>query len=391
MEHSRVLPFYADRLAELAAQGLLRRRQSIRPLPDGWCERDGRKLRDFASNDYLNLAGDSRLRSAAEAALRDTMGGRASALICGRTPWHEQLEQRLAAFEQQPAAILFPTGMAANMGTIAALAGPDDVVFCDRLNHASLVDGCRLSGARFRVYRHDDLAHLERELAKPQASGRRWIISDAVFSMDGDVAPLPELCTLAERYGAELIVDEAHGTGVFGHTGRGVCEWLGVEERVAVRIGTLSKALGCLGGFVTGPTELIDLLWNTARTQMFSTALPPCVCAAATAAIEIVSCQPELTTTLHSRAAEFRRQLRERNIPLADTVCGPIIPVVLGDSESTVQVAAELDRRGYLVGAIRPPTVPHGTARLRITVTLAHDDASLIELADELSDVVRGG
>lgn len=389
MEHSPLLPFYAERLAEFAARGLSRRRQAIRPLPDGWCERDGRRLLDFASNDYLNLAGDPRLKKAAEAALQDTVGARASALISGRTPWHEQLEQRLAAFEQQPAAILFPTGMAANMGTIAALVRPEDVVYCDRLNHASLVDGCRLSGAKLRVYRHDNLATLERELAKPLSSGRRWIVTDAVFSMDGDVAPLRELCTLARQHEAELIVDEAHGSGVFGSHGRGVGEWLGVEDQIAVRIGTLSKAFGCLGGFVTGPVELIDLLWNTARTQMFSTALPPCVCAAAAAAVEIVAQHPEMVTQLQTRAATFHQRLRDRGIPLSDRVCGPIVPVLLGDAGRLMQISAELDRRGFLIGAIRPPTVPYGTARLRITVTLAHDNAALEELADALADVVR--
>lgn len=379
----------AAKLEHLGANQLRRQRRCYIPLAGGWCERDGRRLRDFASNDYLNLAADERVRAAAASALEQGVGSRASALICGRTPWHEQLEHRLARFEHQPAAILFPTGMAANMGTIAAIVSPDDVVYCDRFNHASLVDGCRLSGAKLRVYRHDDLGHLEKDLSKSAAASRRWIVTDTVFSMDGDIAPLPELCDLAERYQAELIVDEAHGTGVFGPTGRGVCEAQGVEDRVAVRIGTLSKALGGLGGFVTGPQELIDYLWNTARTQIFSTALPGSLCAAATAAIDLVEQHPEMIARLRTLAAGFRRDLSARGITVSERVCGPIVPILIGDAARTMKIAAELDHRGFLVGAIRPPTVPNGTARLRITVTLAHDETALTELADAVATVIH--
>lgn len=368
----------------------LRRRQHVcRPLPNGWCECDGHRLRDFASNDYLNLATNDRLRQAANSATEEYgVGARASVLICGRTPWHARLEQRIAAFEREPAAIVFPTGMAANVGTIAALVSPEDVVFCDRFNHASLVDGCRLSGAKLRVYRHDALEKLASELDKASGAPSRWIVTDSVFSMDGDVAPLPELCDLAERYGAELIVDEAHGTGVFGPTGRGVCELMHMEDRVAVRIGTLSKALGCLGGFVTGPQVLIDYLWNTARTQMFSTALPAAVCAAAVAAIDIVDEQPQRVTELQSRSDRFRQLLAANNITVATSVCGPIIPIIIGDATRTMAIAEHLEERGFLVGAIRPPTVPQGTARLRVTITLAHDDTSLTELATTLAQAI---
>lgn len=369
----------------------LRRKQHVsRVLPNGWCEHDGRRLRDFASNDYLNLAGDDRLCLAAETALKECgIGARASALICGRTPWQDRLEQRLAAFERQPAALVFPTGMAANIGTIAALVDPADIVFCDRFNHASLVDGCRLSGAKLRVYRHDALDKLEHELVKASDAPRRWIVTDSVFSMDGDLAPLPALCELAERYGAEVIVDEAHGTGVFGPTGRGVCEMMHVEDRVAVRIGTLSKALGCLGGFVTGPQVLIDYLWNTARTQMFSTALPPAICAAAAAAIDIIDQQPQLMLELQARLARFRAQLATHNITVPAGACGPIVPILIGDAARTMSIAAQMEERGFLIGAIRPPTVPQGTARLRITITLMHDDDAINELAAALAAVIK--
>uniref|UniRef100_A0A7C2K133 8-amino-7-ketopelargonate synthase n=1 Tax=Schlesneria paludicola TaxID=360056 RepID=A0A7C2K133_9PLAN len=379
--------WFAAELQALSDAGLLRRRRELRVLPDGWCEIDGQRVRNFAGNDYLGLANDPRVVAAAEAALREYgVGARGSALVCGRTEWHARLERTLAEFEGQPAAMLFPTGMAANIGTVAALAGEQDVVFCDRFNHASLVDGCRLSGAKLRVYRHDDLDGLQRHLAQAAGYRRRFLVTDSVFSMDGDLAPLPDLCDLAERYDANLIVDEAHATGVFGEHGRGVCELLGVEHRVAVRIGTLSKALGTLGGFVAGSEELITYLWNTARTQMFSTALPPAICAAAAAAVDILKKEPERLATLRQRADRFRTRLSDRGRPPLVGSVGPIVPLVVGDPCETVQLAERLEQRGYLVGAIRPPTVPQGTSRLRITVTLSFDDAAYEELAAEVAD-----
>lgn len=385
-----MLPWIAEELAALTDAGLLRRRRELRLLPDGWCEIDGRRVRNFAGNDYLGLASDPRVIAAAEAALREYgVGARASALVCGRTEWHARLEQTLAAFEGQSAAVLFPTGMAANIGTVAALAGAEDVIFCDRFNHASLVDGCRLSGAKLRVYRHDDLDGLAKHLSQAAGYRRRFVVTDSVFSMDGDLAPLPDLCDLAERYDANLIVDEAHATGVFGDHGRGVCELMNVEHRVAVRIGTLSKALGTLGGFVAGSEELIAYLWNTARTQMFSTALPPAVCAAAATSVEIVKQEPEKSAKLQACAVKFREALAACGVTALERSVGPIVPIVLGDPARTMQVAERLEQRSYLLGAIRPPTVPNGTSRLRITVTLSHDAAAYGELAAAVAEEVR--
>jgi len=379
-----------DELAQRGRNGLLRRRRTVRPLPDGWCEIDGRRVRNFASNDYLNLAHDPRLIAAAQHVLSEAgVGATASALVCGRTVWHERLERTLAEFEEQPAAVLFPTGMAANLGTVAALAGKDDAVFSDRLNHASLIDGCRLSGAKLSIYHHDALDELAETLERAVQARRRFIVTDAVFSMDGDLAPLPELCELAERSDAMLIVDEAHATGVFGEHGRGACEHCGAEGRVAVRIGTLSKALGALGGFVTGSPELVDYLWNSARTQIFSTALPPAVCAAATESLAILRHEPQLMTELAGRCRAFRQALLARGVPPLAGSIGPIVPVVIGDPERTVHVAARLEARGYLVGAIRPPSVPQGTSRLRITVTLAHLVETLVEFAEVLAEELR--
>ncbi len=386
---SRTLGWITDELRELASEGLLRQRRNVQPLPAGWCDVGGRRVLNFASNDYLDLAGDPRVIAAATQALAESgVGSRASALVCGRGPWHERLERRLAEFEGQPAAILFPTGLAANVGTVAALAGPGDVILCDRLNHASLVDGCRLSRATLRVYRHDDLSVVARELSQAVAAKRRWIVTDTVFSMDGDLAPLPELCELAQRFDAALIVDEAHGTGVFGDQGRGAAELLGVEHLIDVRIGTLSKALGALGGFVTGSPELIDFLWNRARSQIYSTALPPALCAAAITALDIITAEPSRRARLATASKSFRRRLHEAGIDPLPNSLGPIVPIPLSDPHAAVRVAHRLEEHGFLVGAIRPPTVPRGTSRLRIVVTAAHSDDDLTRLAAAVHDAI---
>lgn len=379
----------SEELAALESAGLRRARRVVRPLPGGACEIDGRRQWNFASNDYLGLAGDPRVVAAAQAALSESgVGSRASALVVGRTEWHARLEQALATFEGQEAAILFPTGYAANVGTIAALVDENDVVFCDRLNHASLIDGCRLSGAKLRVFRHSELETLERELHKAVEHRRRLIVTDAVFSMDGDVAPLRELCDLAERFEADVLVDEAHGTGVFGEHGRGVCEQLGVEDRVAARVGTLSKAIGTLGGFVAGSQSLVDWLWNKARPQVFSTALPPAICAAATAAIEIIQSEPERRQTLWHNCEFVRLELASRGIEVVANSTGPIIPIVLGDPEAVVAAQRTLEEHGCLVAAIRPPTVPQGTSRLRISLSAAHDESALKTLVAALQEAV---
>jgi 8-amino-7-oxononanoate synthase len=379
-----------DELDALERQGLRRRRREVTPLADGRCRVAGRELLNFSANDYLNLAHDPRVVAAAREALdRSGAGATASALVSGRSPWHVELEDRLARFERQPAAVLFPSGFAANAGTICALARKDDTIFSDRFNHASLIDGCRLSQARLRIYTHDDLANLDDELRKCPAAGRRLIVTDSVFSMDGDLAPLPDLCDLAERYGAFVVVDEAHATGVFGEGGRGVAELQGVEERVAVRVGTLSKGIGVLGGFVPGPQSLIDWLWNRARPQIYSTALPPSVCAAARAAVDIIEAEPERRRYLLRLAGEFRRMLSEAGLePLAGGV-GPIVPIPLQTPERAMHVARQLDEQGFLVAAIRPPTVPQGTSRLRISLSSGHKVADVEALAAALKRILQ--
>jgi 8-amino-7-oxononanoate synthase len=374
---------------ELAAweqAGLRRARRVTRPLPGGMIEVNGRALLNLAANDYLCLAGDPRLAAAAQAVLPEAgVGSRASALVSGRTTSHELLERRLAAFEHSESALLFPTGYAANVGAITALVGRDDSVFCDRLNHASLIDGCRLSGARLHVIPHLDLATLEEELRKASSRRRRLIVIDSVFSMDGDVADLPELVDLADRYDAMLLIDEAHATGVLGGGGRGLAEHFGVNSDHLVRVGTLSKALGCLGGFVVGPQNVIEWLWNKARPQVFSTALPPAIAAAAVAAIDIVEREPERRRRLSSLSDALRARLAEAGVLVPKArLSTPIIPVVLKEEQRTLEAAAQLEDAGFLVAAIRPPTVPTGSARLRVSLHCQVTDEQLERLAEQL-------
>ena len=382
----------SDAIEPLQTGGLWRSRRCVTPLADGWCEQAGRRLRNLAGNDYLNLAHDPRVISAMQdAASAAGSGVTASALVSGRTPWHQQLEQELAQFHDEASAVLFPTGYAANLGTIAALAGSDDVIFCDRMNHACLVDGCRLSGAKLRIYRHTELDRLAAELVKANEFQRKWIVTDSVFSMEGDLAPLDQLCDLAEAHGASIILDEAHAFGLLGDQGRGVAELFNAESRVAVRIGTLSKALGALGGFVVGSQELTDWLWNRARTQMFSTALPVPLCAAAMAALDIVKGEPDRRQNVIRLAEELRVRLRDSGFEVPAGI-GPIVPVILGSPEWALDAAAHLATAGYLVAAIRPPTVPQGTSRLRITVNAACSEQDLEGIVAALAgwQIVRG-
>lgn len=382
------IDWLADELQKLSNEGLLRHRREVRPLPSGKVLIGDREVWDFASNDYLGLATDPQVIAAAQEALQSHgVGARASQLVCGRTDLHLALEQAIAGFEGTQSAILFPTGMAANVGTVAALAGAEDAVFCDRLNHASLVDGCRLSGAKLRVYRHDELSGLRRALAR-EAARRKFIVTDTVFSMDGDLAPLPELCEIGREHDAVLIVDEAHGTGVFGSQGRGVADLQHVEELIDVRIGTLSKAIGGLGGFVAGSLVLTDFLWNKARSQIYSTALPPAICAASVAAIGIIQTEPSRRERLHTLAASFRSQLDVHQVTWLQASVGPIVPIILNEPEAAVVIAETLLQDGYLVGAIRPPTVPRGTSRLRVTIHSQTPAAAIDALAERLGQLL---
>ncbi len=378
-------------LAALDEQGLRRHLATRTGQQAARVVIDGRELVNFGSNDYLALAADPRLAGAVAQATRSQgWGSGASPLISGYAQQHRQLEQRLAQFEGTEAALVFSSGFAANVGTVAALVGPGDVVFADRKNHASLLDGCRLSRADVKVYPHGDCRRLAELLAKAGDYGRRLIATDGLFSMDGDLAPLDELAEVARRHDAMLLVDEAHATGVFGRNGRGVAEHFGVEDRVDVRIGTLSKALGSVGGFVAGSRPLIEWLVNRARPYVFSTAGPSAAAAAAVAALEIVSHQPGRRETLLARAGSLRKQLKaqEKGFNLGNS-SSQIIPLIVGDTDRAVQLAAGLRDRGLLVPAIRPPTVPQGEACLRISLTSGHTEQMVGTLLEALGDLER--
>ena len=370
----------------------LRRHQTTRSGPQNVrLQVDGRELLSFGSNDYLGLAADPRLAAAAtEAIRREGWGSGASPLVTGRSQHHEELERRLAEFEGTEAAVVFSSGFAANAGTIAALVSTGDVVFSDRKNHASLLDGCRLSRADVRVYPHGDWQRLAALLANSKTTGRRLIVTDSLFSMDGDLAPLDRLAEVARRHGAMLLVDEAHATGVFGRHGRGVAECFGVEDRVDVRIGTLSKALGSVGGFAAGSRSLIEWLIHRARPYVFSTAGPPAAAAAAVAALDVVQDEPRRREQLLSRAASLRDRLIEQGFNIGNSA-SQVIPLMVGPPDRAMELAAALREQGLLVPAIRPPTVPEGEACLRISLTAGHTPQMIDMLVNALDEAVTAG
>jgi 8-amino-7-oxononanoate synthase len=346
---------------------------------------DGRELVNFGSNDYLGLAADERLIAAARAASeREGWGGGASPLVSGRGEAQSELERRLAELEETEAALVFPSGFAANAGVIPALVEESDAVFGDAKNHASLIDGCRLSKAARFVYPHADCEALEKLLRDAGRYRRRLIVSDTLFSMDGDLAPLARLVELAERFDAMLMVDEAHATGVFGPRGSGVVEHFGLHARVHVRVGTLSKALGSGGGFVCGRRPLIDWLANRARTYVFSTAQPAGTHAAAVAALDIVIGEPQRRTQLLERAANLRTRLKEQGWDTAQSE-SQIIPLVVGNAGRAMRLAAELREAGYFVPGIRPPSVPEGQSLLRVSLCYHHTPEAIDGLLHQLA------
>ncbi|NVJ00965.1 8-amino-7-oxononanoate synthase [Myxococcus sp. AM001] len=348
-------------------------RRYLEPLdsPQGPVVRvGGETLVNFASNDYLGLAASPTVRAAALAAVeRYGVGTGASRLVVGDTAAHHRLEARLAAFERAEAVRLFNSGYAANTGIIPALVGPEDAVFSDALNHASLVDGCRLSRARVRVYPHADVEALGRALAETPAR-RKLVVTDTVFSMDGDVAPLRDLVAACRAHGAALMVDEAHATGVLGARGAGLCDELGLENEVDLRMGTLSKALGGMGAYVATSRAVADLLVSRARPFVFSTALPAHLCAAAEAAVDAVEGDPDLRERLWRNIRRFADGLRGLGVRAEPR--SAVFPIILGEPERALDAARRLREAGVLVKAIRPPTVPEGTSRLRFCLSAAH-------------------
>ena len=382
------LGWIAGDLESLAARGL-ERPQRVRDGRQGAeVSLDGRRLLNFGSNDYLGYAGDVRLtKAAAKAACAEGFGAGASPLVSGHSRAHEALEHAIAALLDVPAAVVFPSGFAANSATIAALVGPGDLVASDERNHASIIDGCRLARAEIAVYPHRDVAALERILAGASAR-RRLVVTDTLFSMDGTVAPLADLAAVADRHAAMLLVDEAHATGVFGGRGSGLVEEAGVADGVHVRTGTLSKAVGAAGGFVAGHADFVRWLRHHARAWIFSTAHPPAVAAAATRAIGLLATEPRRRGDLLARAASFRARLRSGGLDLGGAAA-QIVPVVAGTAEAAVALSERLADLGFFVPAIRPPSVPHGRSLVRASLSWLHSETDLERLADALVTACR--
>ena len=371
------------RLDELSELGLYRRMRLVSGPQGPRVVLDGKPVLLLCSNNYLGLADHPRLReAAAEAAMRWGVGAGASRLVSGTMTVHRRLEERLAAFKGTETALLFGSGYLANVGVVSALAGAGDVVFSDELNHASIIDGCRLSRADTAVYRHGDVEHLA--WCIEQAGGRGGVIAtDSVFSMDGDIAPLEDLVDLAQRHGLRLVVDEAHGTGAVGPDGRGAVAEAGLEGEVDVVVGTLGKALGSYGAFAACSAKMAQYLTNCARSLIFSTAPPPPAVAGALAALELLVEQPRRVEKLQANADVLRAELAREGFDVAGSGT-QIVPIIVGDADVAMRICEAALERGVFAQAIRPPTVPAGTSRLRLTVMASHTKSELRDAAQAI-------
>jgi glycine C-acetyltransferase/8-amino-7-oxononanoate synthase len=383
----------AERLAELEQLGRSRRLRLVSGPQGPTVLLDGKPVLLLCSNNYLGLADHPRVReAAAEAAMRWGAGAGASRLISGTMTIHRRLEERLASFERSEACLLFGSGYLANLGVIGALAGPEDAVFSDELNHASIVDGCRLSRAEVIVYRHLDIEHLEwsmrRHRSRRDRVARRLIVTDSLFSMDGDVAPLEAIVEIARAHGARIVVDEAHATGTLGPEGRGAIAEAGLEGEIDVKIGTLGKALGSYGAYVCTDAELVRYLINTARPFIFSTAPSPPAVAAALAALELLQERPHRVERLQANARALRRALAAEGFAVDESNI-PIVPLVLGDERAAMSMCQSAIEDGVFAQAIRPPTVPAGSSRLRLAAMASHTPADMAKAATVLARAAR--
>ncbi|MBI5724459.1 MAG: 8-amino-7-oxononanoate synthase [Planctomycetes bacterium] len=380
----------AEELDELGAAGLLRACRGVESADPPRLVIDGRPVVCLCSNDYLGLACDESVKAAAiEAINKWGVGAGASRLISGTTNLHQQLEDRLAEFKKTEAAIVTSTGWMANHVAIHALAGPGDLIVSDKLNHASIIDAAISSGARVRTFPHRQAARAGKILAEHRAEYKRClIVTDSLFSMDGDIAPMGELAELKKKFNCQLLIDEAHATGVLGKCGRGAAEMLGVEDGVDAVVGTLSKALGGLGGFVAGPKVLIDTIVNKGRPFIYTTALPASLCAAGLKALEIIQTQPARRQKLLSLADRMRQGLAGLGLDCGDSA-SQIIPIILGGQEKTMRVSQALLEAGFFVAAIRPPTVPKGACRLRVSLSAMHDESIVDSFLNTLARCLK--
>lgn len=387
------LSYLTDQMNDLKAKGT---HFNLRVLEDEQapeCTIDGRQVINIASNNYLGLTTHPRLREAAlEAIHRYGVGSGAVRTVAGTMQIHMELEQKIARFKNVEACVVFQSGFTANAGTVSAILGKDDFIISDELNHASIIDGARLSRAKIKVFRHKDAAHAEELLKEVQNEpGHKLLITDGVFSMDGDIGPLPALCDLAEKYGAIMMVDDAHASGVLGQNGRGTVDHFKVHGRVDVQVGTLSKAIGALGGYVCGSKDLIDFLYHRARPFLFSTSHPPSVAATCIAAFEVLEQEPELMDKLWANTRFFKKELGllgfnigGKNTPVSET---PITPIIIGDGKLTMDFSRELFKEGLFVTGIAFPTVPEGKARLRTIMSATHTQEQLSRALEVLKKV----
>jgi len=387
------LSFLTDQLNHLKAKRTHFRLRVLEDEQAPGCTFDGKQVINLASNNYLGLTTHPKLRAAAmEATRRYGVGSGAVRTIAGTMKIHMQLEEQIACFKNAEACVVFQSGFAANAGTVSAILGKDDFIISDELNHASIIDGARLSRARILVFRHKDLAHAEEHLASVKSQpGRKLVITDGVFSMDGDTGALPGLCDLAEKYGAIMMVDDAHASGVLGRNGRGSIDHFKVHGRVDVQVGTLSKAIGVLGGYVCGSRDLIDFLYHRARPFLFSTSHPPSVAAACIAAFDVLEKEPERIEKLWENTRFFKKELGNLgfniggvNTPASET---PITPIIIGDGKLTMEFSRELFKEGVLGTGIAFPTVPEGKARVRTIMTATHTREQLEQALDVLKKV----
>jgi glycine C-acetyltransferase len=389
------LGYLTAALDELRAKGTHFKLRILEDQQAPVCHYDGRQVINLASNNYLGLANDPRLIEAALKATRELgVGSGAVRTIAGTMRIHMDLEEKIARFKNVEACVVFQSGFAANAGTVSAILGKEDFILSDELNHASIIDGARLSRAKIKVFRHKDLAHCEELLQEVQKEpGRKLVITDGVFSMDGDIGPVDKLAALAEKYGAIMMVDDAHASGVLGRNGRGSIDHFGMHGRVDVQVGTLSKAIGALGGYVCGSHDLIDYLYHRARPFLFSTSHPPSVAATCIAAFDILEQEPERIDRLWSNTRYFQNELKLAgfniggiNTPATET---PITPIIVGEGRAAMDFSRALFDEGVMGTGIAFPTVPEGKARIRLILTSEHTQAQLDQALETLERVAR--
>jgi glycine C-acetyltransferase len=387
------LSYLHDQLEDLKARGTYFRLRVLEDEQAAECTFDGKKVINLASNNYLGLTTHPKLREAAlEATKKFGVGSGAVRTIAGTMSLHMELEEKIARFKNVEACVVFQSGFTANAGTVSALLGKEDFIISDELNHASIIDGARLSRAKILVFRHKDVAHAEEQLASVKDQpGRKLVITDGVFSMDGDIGPLPGLCEVAEKYGAIMMVDDAHASGVLGRNGRGTIDHFNVDGRVDVQVGTLSKAIGALGGYVCGSRDLIEFLYHRGRPFLFSTSHPPSVAAACIAAFEVLEQEPERIDRLWENTRFFKKELGNlgfniggKSTPASET---PITPVIVGEGRLAMEFSRELFKEGVMATGIAFPTVPEGKARIRTIMTATHTREELDRALEVLKRV----